>query len=239
MSLEITRKKIAAADWEKALVDLSEKGYAWIPQILSTEQCQELILGYDDPSAYRKTVIMERHRYGKGSYRYFNYPLPPLLQMLREEIYPHLAPLANQWMQLVKSSRTFPATLKEMLEQCHQNQQLKPTALILKYGTGGHNTLHQDLYGDIYFPMQAVFFLNEPGTDFKGGEFVLMEQVPRAQSKSTVLNPGKGDLLIFTTNYRPALGSKGYYRAKIKHGVSEVHEGERHTLGIIFHDALQ
>ncbi|CAN5221914.1 hypothetical protein BH11BAC5_BH11BAC5_17650 [soil metagenome] len=181
---------------------------------------------------------MERYRFGLGEYKYFNYPLPDLIQTMRENIYPKLAPTANAWMEVLNIDTKFPATFQELKKLCHDNNQLKATVLILKYGKYGHNTLHQDLYGDIYFPIQTVLFLNEPDVDFTGGEFVLTQQTPRAQTKAIVLKPKKGDMLIFTTNFRPIKGSKGYYRVNMKHGVSEVHTGERHTLGIIFHDAL-
>lgn len=181
---------------------------------------------------------MERYRFGLGEYKYFNYPLPDLIQTIRKTIYPSLAPIANYWMKVLNIDTKFPDTFQELQARCHANNQLKPTVLILKYGKGGHNTLHQDLYGDVYFPIQTVLFLNKPDEDFTGGEFVLTQQTPRAQSKVIVLKPKKGDMLIFTTNFRPVKGSKGYYRVNMKHGVSEIQSGERHTLGIIFHDAL-
>ena len=181
---------------------------------------------------------MERYRFGLGEYKYFNYPLPNLIQNIRENIYPKLAPIANAWMKVLNIHKIFPNTHQELLKQCNDNNQTKATVLILKYGKGGYNTLHQDLYGEIYFPIQTVLFLNEPDEDFTGGEFVLTQQTPRAQSKAIVLKPKKGDMLIFTTNFRPVKGTKGYYRVNMKHGVSAIHSGERHTLGIIFHDAL-
>ena len=181
---------------------------------------------------------MERHRFGLGEYKYFDYPLPDIIQTIRENIYPQLVPIANQWMEMLKIDKQFPDTFQELQAECHSNQQSKPTALLLKYGKGGFNTLHQDLYGEVYFPIQTAFLLNEPDIDFTGGEFVLTQQVPRAQSKAIILTPGIGDMIIFTTNFRPAKGKKGYYRINMKHGVSEVHSGERHTAGVIFHDAL-
>ncbi|MFK7813714.1 MAG: 2OG-Fe(II) oxygenase, partial [Maribacter sp.] len=171
-------------------------------------------------------------------YKYFDYPLPKIIQTIREEIYPKLAPIANLWMKVLKIEKQFPKTYNELQEQCHDNNQLKPTPLILKYGKGGFNTLHQDLYGDIFFPLQTVFFLNEPDVDFTGGEFVMTQQTPRAQSKAIVLRLKKGDMLIFTTNFRPVKGKRGYYKVNMKHGVSELHSGERHTMGVIFHDAV-
>ena len=181
---------------------------------------------------------MERYRFGKGEYKYFDYPLPKVIQELRETVYGRLSPIANQWMKSLKIDNLFPNSLQDLLKQCQANGQKKPTPLLLKYGAGGFNTLHQDLYGDVYFPIQTVFFLNEPDQDFTGGEFVLTQQTPRAQSKAIVIKPKKGDMLVFTTNFRPIKGTREYYRANMKHGVSEIKSGERHTLGIIFHDAL-
>lgn len=217
---------------------MHEKGFSIIPKLLTDDQCTELINEYKNPNIYRKTVVMERYRFGLGEYKYFNYPLPNLVQTIRESVYPKLAPIANAWMKVLNIDTVFPDTHQQLLEQCNANNQKKATVLILKYGKGGHNTLHQDLYGDVYFPVQTVLFLNEPDQDFSGGEFVLTQQTPRAQSKAIVLKPKKGDMLIFTTNFRPVKGTKGYYRVNMKHGVSEIHSGVRHTLGIIFHDAL-
>lgn len=228
---------LAAIDWQKASVQMNEKGYYIIPGLLPAAQCDELIQDYNNADLYRKTIVMERYRFGSGEYKYFRYPLPPLIQHIREETYPQLATIANAWMSQLNLERRFPAAFSDLQMQCHANNQTQPTVLILKYGKGGHNTLHQDLYGEIFFPIQIVLFLNEPGNDFTGGEFVMTEQVPRAQSKAVVLTPNKGDMLMFTTNFRPVKGSRGYYRVNMKHGVSELHEGERHTLGIIFHDA--
>lgn len=231
-------QKLDAINWHSVAEDMHARGYALLPELLSGEQCANLVKDYENAALYRKTIIMERYRFGLGEYKYFSYPLPSLIQAIRENIYPRLAPIANSWMQALKIDSVFPASFQHLQEQCHTAGQTKPTVLILKYGTGGHNTLHQDLYGDIYFPMQLVVFLSEPDEDYTGGEFVLTQQTPRAQSKATVLKPRKGDVLIFTTNFRPVKGSKGYYRVNMKHGVSELHSGERYTLGIIFHDAL-
>ncbi|HET8735252.1 MAG TPA: 2OG-Fe(II) oxygenase [Pricia sp.] len=229
---------IEKMDWDGISENLNDKGYAIIPKYLTAGQAKELVAQYGKPTGYRKTVVMERYRFGLGEYKYFDYPLPETIQMIRETVYPKLSPIANLWMKALKIDKKFPDTLKELLQQCRENNQLKPTPLILKYGKGGFNTLHQDLYGDVYFPLQVVLFLNEPGVDFEGGEFVLTQQTPRAQSKAIVLSPKKGDMLIFTTSFRPVKGKKGYYRANMKHGVSELHGGDRHTLGIIFHDAV-
>lgn len=231
-------KRISDSNWDHITNVMHSKGYAVVPKVLADEQCETLIADYDKPDLYRKTVIMERYRFGLGEYKYFDYPLPELIQTVRAQVYSKLVPIANIWMNVLKSDTRFPDTLQELLALCHANSQLKATVLILNYAKGGHNTLHQDLYGAIYFPIQAVLFLNEPDEEYTGGEFVLTQQIPRAQSKAIVLKPGKGDMLIFATQFRPVKGSKGYYRAHMKHGVSEVHSGERHTLGIIFHDAL-
>ncbi|MEJ7677447.1 MAG: 2OG-Fe(II) oxygenase [Segetibacter sp.] len=232
------KEKISSIDWQTVTQEMHDKGYALVPELLTHDDCKTLIYNYDNPNSYRKTVVMERYGFGLGEYKYFSYPLPHLIQTIREEIYPRLAPVANTWMDVLHIENKFPEKFDELQKLCHDNDQTKPTVLILKYGKGGHNTLHQDLYGDIFFPIQLVLFLNEPDKDYTGGEFVLTQQTPRAQSKAIVLKPGKGDMLMFTTNFRPVKGSKGYYRVNMKHGVSEIHEGERHTLGIIFHDAL-
>jgi uncharacterized protein len=226
-------------DWEMVSSGLHAKGYAHISGVLDPKTCGEFIARYDDPNGYRKTVMMERHRFGLGEYKYFDYPLPALVQNVREEVYPRLAPIANMWADRLKMDKRFPEAFAGLQKLCRENGQFQPTPLILKYGKGGFNTLHQDLYGEVYFPIQLAFFLNEPGTDYTGGEFVVTEQVPRAQSKAIVLTPRKGDMIIFTTNFRPVKGSRGYYRAAMRHGVSEVRSGKRHTLGVIFHDAIQ
>lgn len=232
------QQKLAVTDWNAVTESLHQNGYAMISGLLTVDDCQNLIRGYDSPGLYRKTVNMERYRFGSGEYKYFRYPLPRDIQLVRETVYPKLAPVANAWMQILGMDKHFPEHLHELHALCARNGQTHPTPLILKYNKGGYNTLHQDLYGDIFFPIQLVLFLNEPGQDYTGGEFVLTQQNPRAQSKVTVLNPKRGDMLMFTTQFRPVKGTKGHYRANVKHGVSELHGGERHTLGIIFHDAV-
>jgi uncharacterized protein len=230
--------RIENLNWTEVRSNINNKGYALVPGLLDGDECATLIDAYNDPALYRKTIQMERYRFGLGEYKYFDYPLPPLIETIRQEVYLQLAPLANDWMTALKIERQYPPSLNEFLAQCKEKGQARPTVLILKYGSGGHNTLHQDIYGDIFFPLQVVLFLDEPGEDYRGGEFVITEQVPRAQSKAIVLQPRKGDMLIFTTNFRPVRGTKGFYRVNMKHGVSEVTDGSRHTLGIIFHDAL-
>ena len=232
----LTSEIFSSCDWHSVGEQMDAKGFALMPQVLDREICDEFIANYDDLN-YRKTVVMERHRFGQGEYKYFGYPLPSLLQTAREEIYPHLALIANRWAEQLRADIRYPETFSIFQERCRRNGQLKPTPLILKYGKGGFNTLHQDLYGEVYFPMQVAFFLNEPDEDYTGGEFVLAEQIPRAQSKAIVLRPRRGDMIVFTTSSRPVLGVKGHYRANMRHGVSEVTSGERHTLGVIFHDA--
>ena len=231
-------QRLQQQDWQQATNSLYQQGYALLPGILNKEECCGLIDAYAADDTYRKTIQMERYRFGSGQYKYYQYPLPPLISLLRETVYHWLVPVANQWMEELHIDTRFPASHAELLERCHQHGQTKPTALILQYGQGGFNTLHQDLYGEVWFPIQLVLMLNEPGEDYTGGEFVLTEQIPRAQSKANVLCPRKGDLLLFTTNFRPVKGSKGYYRVNMKHGVSPLHSGVRHTLGIIFHDGL-
>jgi hypothetical protein len=180
---------------------------------------------------------MQRYRFGRGEYKYFNYPLPGLLQKIRESFYPSLATLANEWMNRLGIETTFPLHHEELIAECRNKGQNRPTPLMLRYDSGGYNTLHQDLYGEVYFPFQTVFVLSEKGKEYDGGEFVLIEQLPRAQSRAEVIHLNIGDALIFTTNFRPVKGTRGYYRAKMKHGVSPLTSGIRYALGIIFHDA--
>ena len=231
-------ERLQGKDWNAISDKLNDNGYAMVSGVLTREECESFINNYHADDAYRKTVVMERYRFGVGEYKYFQYPLPDVITNIRQTVYPYLARVANKWMEVLSIDRTFPLVHDELKAQCHEAGRTKPTILILKYGKGGYNTLHQDLYGEIFFPMQLVLFLNEPGEDYSGGEFVLTEQIPRAQSKANVLQPKRGDMLLFTTNFRPVKGAKGYYRVNMKHGVSPLHEGRRHTVGIIFHDAL-
>jgi uncharacterized protein len=228
----------SAVDWKVVAKEMHDRGHALVRQVLPHQHCEQFIQDYERADGYRKTVTMERHRFGLGEYKYFDHPLPELIQTARDEIYPRLAPIANTWAEQLRMEVLFPKHFNGLRKLCHENGQTKPTPLILKYGAGGYNTLHQDLYGEVYFPIQLAIFLNEPDEDYTGGEFVLTEQTPRAQSRAIVLRPRKGDMIIFTTNFRPVKGSRGYYRAAMRHGVSEVLSGERHTLGIIFHDAV-
>lgn len=236
--MEDIETRLASKDWEAITEELHHNGFVIVHDVLSKEQCDDLIARYAASNTYRKTINMERYRFGFGEYKYFQYPLPPLITNLREAVYAKIVPVANKWMKELNVNKQYPATQQDMKSLCHENGQEKPTVLILKYSKGGFNTLHQDLYGDIYFPMQIVFMLNQTDKDYTGGEFVITEQIPRAQSKANVLKPNLGDMIIFATNFRPAKGSKGYYRVNMKHGVSPIHNGNRHSLGIIFHDAL-
>lgn len=224
-------------NWQQHSLHLHEKGYTIIPSVLSTEECKHISGFYRDSEMYRNTINMKRYRFGEGEYKYFSYPLPPVVQTLREEFYKPLSQIANEWMKNLSIDKNFPGTHKELIDQCKKQNQTRPTPLLLHYTPGGFNTLHQDLYGEVYFPFQVVFVLTQHGRDHEGGELVLVEQIPRAQSKAAVLKPNQGDAVIFTTNFRPVKGTRGYYRANMKHGVSEVKSGERYALGIIFHDA--
>ena len=228
---------IESIEWGVQYASLDEKGYTIIPGVLSQQECQQLASLYPNNQLYRATINMQRYRFGKGEYKYFYYPLPTPIQQLRESLYGPLATLANDWMQRLSIEVNFPSQHEELIKQCVTKGQNRPTPLILRYEAGGFNTLHQDLYGEVYFPFQVVFVLSESGKDYEGGEFVLVEQLPRAQSRAEVVKPMQGDALIFTTNFRPVKGSRGYYRAKMKHGISPLTSGTRHALGIIFHDA--
>ena len=236
--MENIETRLASKDWQAIRKELHNNGFAIVKQVLTKEECDGLIAEYDADKTYRKTINMARYRFGLGEYKYFQYPLPPLISKMRETVYAEIAPVANQWMQELNVDKKFPANHRAMKKLCHEHGQEKPTVLILKYGKDGFNTLHQDLYGEIYFPMQMVFMLDQIDKDYTGGEFVITEQIPRAQSKVNVLTPDCGDMIIFTTNFRPVKGTRGYYRVNMKHGVSPVHNGNRHSLGVIFHDAL-
>lgn len=231
------KQRIDKLNWADITADMDARGYAVIKNVLNADECSNLIAQYPVDELYRKTVVMERHNYGRGEYKYFKYPLPAIIQQLRESIYPHLAPIANNWMELLNKPTRFAGTLDELLQHCHEQEQLRPTPLILQYATGGYNAMHQDLYGEVFFPIQSVFILDEPGVDYQGGEFVLLEQKPREQSRAIVLKPAEGDMVLFTTSYRPAKGAKGYHKVNMKHGISEITDGHRRSMGIIFHDA--
>jgi hypothetical protein len=223
-------------EWQTIRESLDNSGFATIQGALTAGECSDLIAGYSNDRLYRSTIDMKRYRFGDGQYRYFNYPLPTLVERTRKTFYPEVAILANEWNGKLGIESRYPSTHEEFIAQCKDHNQHRPTPLILRYGPGGFNTLHQDLYGAVYFPFQVVFLLTQPGVDHEGGEFVLTEQVPRAQSIARVVHANKGDAVIITTNFRPVKGSKGYYRAKLKHGVSMVLSGQRYAMGVIFHD---
>ncbi len=222
---------------EEVETALNQSGCAVLSNALTPAQCKALIELYDDDVNFRSRVIMARHGYGKGEYKYFSYPLPALVKELRSALYSPLAKIANDWMEKIKSDLRYPATHAAFLKRCHEAGQTRPTPLLLRYGAGDYNCLHQDLYGEHVFPLQVAFLLSEPERDFEGGEFVLTEQRPRMQSRVEVVPLRQGDAVVFAVNERPVQGTKGIYRVKMRHGVSRLRSGHRHTLGIIFHDA--
>jgi hypothetical protein len=218
-------------------VRLEEQGYATAPALIGPDDCAYLAALYEEPRHFRSRIIMSRHGYGRGEYQYFQYPLPTLVEELRQELYRQLAPVANRWHERLRDTTRFPAELATFLGRCHEAGQLKPTPLLLSYEAGDYNCLHQDLYGEHVFPLQVTVLLSRPGTDFTGGEFVMTEQRPRMQSRPQVIPLEQGDAVIFAVRNRPVQGTRGTYRVQLRHGVSEVRTGRRRTLGIIFHDA--
>lgn len=231
-------ERIEALDWAAAGRSLSECGYAVTAPVLSRAECDALVALFKDDSRFRSHIIMERYRFGVGDYKYFASPLPEVVVELRRSAYPYLAEVANHWADaLGEKPPRYPREHEAFLKICRKAEQTKPTPLMLHYEAGGYNCLHQDLYGEISFPLQMVFLLGQHGVDWDGGEFILVEQRPRAQSKPQVVSADCGQAIIFTTRYRPVKGSRGYYRVNLRHGVSRVHRGTRHTLGVIFHDA--
>lgn len=229
--------RLQDVDWNGVKAALRERPHAVLPAVLSAEECAVLAALYDGGAAFRSRVVMERHRFGVGEYKYFAEPPPPLVAELRERLYPPLAAIANEWMEALGSAERFPASLPEFRRFCAAQGQSEPTPLLLRYEAGGYNCLHQDVYGAVAFPLQVVAFLSRPGADFTGGEFLLVEQRPRAQSVGTVVTGGQGDLVVFPNRFRPVAGTRGVYRTSVRHGLSRVQCGRRHALGIIFHDA--
>jgi len=223
--------------WPDLLAALDERGYAVVPGLLDPGECGELSTLYESDEAFRSRVVMARHNFGSGEYKYLSYPLPAQVSALREVLYPRLVPLANQWHERLRLALRFPPSHAAYLASCHEAGQQRPTPLILKYEAGDYNCLHQDIYGEFVFPVQATILLSRPGHDFAGGEFLLVEQRPRMQSKGEVVPLGHGDAVLFAVNHRPIAGARGFYRTKMRHGVSRLHSGRRFTLGIIFHDA--
>jgi hypothetical protein len=229
-------QRVTELPWSELHTALDAQGFAQTPAVLTAGECRELRRLYENGS-FRSTVTMARHRFGEGEYRYFDHPLPDAVSQLREAFYPPLAEAANRWADRLGETASYPKRLSDYLTICHRAGQTRPTPLMLRYRAGDWNALHQDIYGEVAFPFQIVTVLERPGTDFQGGEFVLLEQRPRAQSRAHVISLRRGAFLIFTTRQRPVHGSRGYYRAAMRHGVSTLTDGERTTLGVIFHDA--
>lgn len=225
-------------DWQTIAADLDTQGYAILPHLIDVNDAQKLAAMYDEERGFRSHVHMARHGFGRGEYRYFAYPLPRLVEQLRSSIYPYLSSFANRWYERMGMDVRFPALHSDFLSRCHEAGQRRPTPLLLRYGADDYNCLHQDLYGDNVFPLQLAILLDQPDKDFTGGEFILTEQRPRMQSRAEVVPLSQGDAVIFAVNERPMRGSRGDYRVKMRHGVSRLRSGKRHTLGIIFHDAL-
>ncbi len=224
-------------DWEKIEGELGQHGCAILPNLLTHGQCREIASLYPQDQAFRSHIIMARHGFGKGEYKYFAYPLPPLIAGLRPALYGRLAPVANRWNERMKIDTRYPDEHEKFLDRCHKAGQKRPTPLLLQYGEGDFNALHQDLYGELAFPLQVAILLSQQGKDFTGGEFVLTEQRPRMQSRAEIVPLNQGDGVVFAVHQRPVQGAKGAYRVNMRHGVSRLRSGHRHTLGVIFHDA--
>ncbi len=233
----MAEKNLAKLDWAALAARIDQSGFATTPPLLTPSECRALIALYDEADRFRRRIVMQHHGYGQGEYQYFAYPLPAAVAKLREAFYARLAPIANRWGEALEEERRFPPALADFLTECHGAGQTRPTPLMLKYGPGDYNRLHQDLYGAHVFPLQITILLSEPEADFSGGEFVLTEQRPRQQSRAEVVPLRQGEAVIFAVHHRPARGTRGVYRANLRHGVSTLRRGERFTLGIIFHDA--
>ena len=230
-------ERVAAIDWERLVHDLDAQRSAIVGRLFSPGECEALIGLYSREELFRSRIVMERHGFGRGEYRYFAYPLPTIVADLRAMLYPHLAPIANRWNQTLGLNVHFPARHADFIHRCHRAGQTRPTPLLLRYEAGDYNCLHQDLYGAQVFPLQATILLSEPGRDFEGGEFVLTEQRPRMQSRPEVVPLRQGDGVLFAVHTRPLQGTRGPYRVNLRHGVSRLRSGRRYTLGVIFHDA--
>lgn len=234
---DVYAARVDDADWPAVISEVDDLGCALLPQLLTQGECAELAAMYDEPDRFRSTIDMRRYRFGEGQYRYFAAPFPEPIERLRQALYPRLLPIAQDWYQRLGRDAEWPETLDEWLSLCHQAGQTRPTPILLRYGEGDWNALHRDLYGDKVFPLQVVINLNQPGVDHTGGEFLLLEQRPRAQSRgtSTLLPQGHG--LVFTTRDRPVRSKRGWSASPVRHGVSVIRSGRRHTLGLVFHDA--
>jgi hypothetical protein len=229
--------RIEGLDWDRITREIDQRGWATTGPILTDDERRALVSGYDRDEQFRSTVVMARHGFGQGEYRYFAYPLPPLVHRLRQTLYERLVPLANRWRSALGAGESFPGKFEDYILSCHAAGQARPTPLILRYRPGDYNCLHQDLYGEQSFPLQAAFLLSRPGEEFSGGEFVLTEQRPRMQSRAQVVPIEAGEAVIFAVNHRPVQGTRGTYRVAMRHGVSPLRGGRRHALGIILHDA--
>ena len=225
------------ADWDRVAATLNEQGSAVLEKLLLPRDCEQLAARYASDDGFRSRVVMSRHGFGKGEYKYFSYPLPEPIAALRAALYPPLATIANDWNARMGIDTRYPPSHADFLARCHEAGQARPTPLLLQYGPGDYNCLHQDLYGDLAFPLQITILLSEPGRDFTGGEFVITEQRPRMQSRAEVVPLRQGDAVIFAVHHRPVRGARGDYRVNLRHGVSRIRSGHRHTVGIIFHDA--
>ena len=230
-------KRVDAVDWPRIVADLDAQGWAMVEKLLGPDECDGAAALYGDEAAFRSRIVMARHGFGQGEYKYFEYPLPAIVAKSRNSIYPHLAPIANQWHEAMGLEARFPNQHTAFIARCHNAGQTRPTPLLLKYGKGDYNALHQGLYGEHLFPLQAAVLLSEPGVDFRGGEFVLTEQRPRMQSRAQVVPLQQGDAAIFAVHHRPVAGKRGAYRVNLRHGASTVRAGRRYALGVIFHDA--
>ena len=236
MTVTLTAR-VDRLDWSALATELDDIGHAVTPPLLTAEECRRVAAWFDEPERFRSTVDMARHRFGEGRYRYFADPLPAEVAELRAAFYPRLAPVANRWAEQLGGDERWPLALTALRDLCAAAGQKRPTPLILRYDAGGYNCLHQDLYGDVWFPLQVVIGLDEPGADFTGGEVLLVEQRPRAQSRGEAITLQQGQAMVFPTRHRPALGARGYHRVQVRHGASRIRSGRRHALGLIFHDA--
>jgi hypothetical protein len=235
--VESIEERVRTLPWRQILTHLDAQGWARIPGLLDASACRAIASLYESDRCFRSTVIMARHGFGRGEYKYFAYPLPDMIGRLRAALYPQLVPFANRWNEAMKIDTRFPEEHAQFLARCHKAGQKRPTPLLLRYRAGDYNCLHQDLYGEHVFPLQTAIILSEPGRDFEGGEFVLTEQRPRMQSRASVVPLVRGDAVIFAVRHRPVAGTRGTYRVNMRHGVSMLRSGERFTTGIIFHDA--
>ncbi|TMA20289.1 MAG: proline hydroxylase [Deltaproteobacteria bacterium] len=229
--------RIAALNWNRIQSDLAERGYATTGRLLTAAECSRLVADYESEARFRSRVVMAQHGFGRGEYKYFRYPLPEIIAHLRPALYEHLAPIANRWEKLLGGSDRYPSSHSDFLDRCRDAGQSRPTPLLLRYEKDDYNCLHQDVYGEVFFPLQVTFLLSTAGRDFTGGEFLLAEQRPRMQSRAEVVPFGRGEGVVFAGRHRPAQGTRGAYRVTLRHGVSRVRSGRRFTLGVIFHDA--